>query len=51
MRRINISQIVIIILLGIFLFTDFSKLQKNVTIFIVEKYKNLSKKINRKKRV
>ena len=49
MRNISIGQIIIILLLGTFLFSDFSKLRKSITIYIVEKYKNFNKKISRKK--
>jgi hypothetical protein len=49
MKNISIGQIIIILLLGTFLFSDFSKLRKSITVFIVEKYKILNKKINRKK--
>ena len=49
MRNISIGQIIIILLLGIFLFSDFSKMRKKITVFIVEKYKIFNKKFNRKK--
>jgi len=49
MRNTSIGQIIIILLLGIFLFSDFSKLKKKIVGVIVEKYKILNKKINRKK--
>jgi hypothetical protein len=49
MRNISIGQIIIILLLGTFLFSDFSKLRKSITVYIVEKYKNFNKKISRKK--
>ena len=49
MRNTSIGQIIIILLLGIFLFSDFFKLRKKITVFIVEKYKIFNKKFNRKK--
>lgn len=49
MRNISIKQIIVMLLLGVFLFSDFSQLRKNITVFIVEKYKILNKKIHRKK--
>ena len=49
MRNTSIGQIIIILLLGIFLFSDFSKLRKKIAVFIVEKYKIFNKKFNRKK--
>jgi hypothetical protein len=50
MKNISIGQIIIILLLGTFLFSDFSRLRKSITVFVIEKYKNFNKKINRKKR-
>lgn len=49
MKNTSISQIIIILLLGVFLFSDFSKIRKKITVFIVEKYKIFNKKFNRKK--
>jgi len=49
MKNTSISQIIIILLLGVFLFSDFSKMRKKITVFIVEKYKIFNKKFNRKK--
>ena len=49
MKNTSIGQIIIILLLGIFLFSDFSKIKKKLTAFVVEKYKVLNKKVNRKK--
>jgi Sec-independent protein translocase protein TatA len=45
MRNISIGQFIIIILLGFFLFSDVSKIMRNVTNLI----KNLRKKKSRKK--
>lgn len=49
MRNISIRQIIIILLIGTLLFSDFSKLRKKITVFIIEKYRIFNKKINRKK--
>lgn len=49
MRNTSIGQIIVIILLGLFLFSDLSKLQKTISDIIIEKYKIFNKKIHRKK--